>query len=188
MIRKIMPDKRKKRLMVTYISCGIVWAKRAREGVSRNLWWKWKNENERRGGQHYIVSPIQFHLWNRAYIVGTSHLYITPNCSIKLQRQTWNNVKIRNICTSTTLLDQNFISHMQGSKLFFSFLCYMRSIGWFERAFLSFVFEKFIWTFCLKMSILHDWVSSRTILYSSVFISTVAGGSKLYESDRSIFF
>ena len=63
MIRKIMPDKRKKRLMVTYISCGIVWAKRAREGVSRNLWWKWKNENERRGGGavlHRFSNPISF--------------------------------------------------------------------------------------------------------------------------------
>ena len=39
-----------------------------------------------------------------------------------------------------------------------------------------------------KMSILHDSVSSRTMLYSSVFISTVAGGSNLFESDRSIFF
>ena len=145
-MRKIMSDKRKKRLMVTYISCGIVWAKTARAGVSRNLWFQAKMK----GGQYYIVSPIQFHLWNRAYIAGTSHSYIIPNCSLKLQYQTWSNVKIWNICTPATLLNQNFISHLQGSKFSFSFLCYMRSIGWFELPFLSFVFEKLIWTFCLK--------------------------------------
>ena len=33
-----LPDKRQKSLMVTYISCSIVWEKAARRGVSRNFW------------------------------------------------------------------------------------------------------------------------------------------------------
>ena len=86
MIGKILPDKRQKSLMVTYISCGIVRAKTARGGISRNFWFQDEtgNTNTERSNRFSGFS-CEIVLTLRALRI--LYPYIIPNCSITLRYQ-----------------------------------------------------------------------------------------------------